>query len=196
MLKKIGKALSILSIVSLFGTGVASAHVTVKPVQVGVASYQTFSMSVPVEKDQPTIGLRLVVPEGLSSVTPTVKPGWTIATKKDGAGESAKVTEISWTGGSIPAGQRDDFTFSAKTPADATTISWKAYQTYQDGSVVSWDKTPSEKEEGENVGPYSTTAVVDDLTEDTAKNATNTNGLSWIALVFSLVGIALALRKN
>src|SRR4051812_36632548 len=93
------------------------AHVVVKPSQVGVGAFQTFSIGVPVEKDVPTIGLRLIVPEGLEYVSPNVKPGWRIAMKKSGTGENAKVTEISWTGGLIPAGQRDDFVFSAKVPS-------------------------------------------------------------------------------
>jgi uncharacterized protein YcnI len=169
-----------------------SAHVTVKPNQVGVGVFQSFSVGVPVEKDVPTVGVRLVIPEGLEYVTPNVKPGWKITVTKDGTGEDAKVTEINWTGGSIPAGQRDDFVFSAKAPIAATNVSWKAYQTYRDGTVVSWDQDPT-LPMTETAGPYSTTAVVDDLAADEPKEKNNTSlTLSIIALVLSVIAIGKA----
>jgi hypothetical protein len=52
---------------------------------------------------------------------------------------SEEVKELIWMNGSIPVGQRDDFVFSAQAPADESTLVWKAYQTYADGTVVAWD---------------------------------------------------------
>jgi uncharacterized protein YcnI len=140
----------------------ASAHVVVRPKEVGVAAFQTFTVGVPNEKDIPTVAVRLIIPEGLKHVSPNVKPGWTIDVKKEGEGEQVVVTEISWTGGSIPQEMRDAFDFSAQAPAEKTEIAWKAYQTYSDGTVVAWDQEPSE---AEGSTPYSTTTVVDDLEE-------------------------------
>ena len=127
-------------------------------------------MSVPVEKAVATTAVRIVMPTGLEYVTPTVKPGWSIEVKKEGEGEGAKVTEISWNGGTIPAGQRDDFTFSAKAPTKTGSLQWKVYQTYQDGVVVAWDKSAADqpkKTDGSpdfsTSGPYSETEVIDDL---------------------------------
>lgn len=68
----------------------ASAHVVVKPAQVNVGSFQTFTIGVPVEKASGTIGVRLIVPEGLEYVTPNVKSGWRIEVKKDTKGEKAR----------------------------------------------------------------------------------------------------------
>jgi uncharacterized protein YcnI len=165
----------------------ASAHVVVKPSEVNVATFQSFSIGVPVEKDMPTVGVRLVLPQGLSYVTPNVKSGWKIAIKKDGE----SVTEINWTGGSIPTGQRDDFTFSAKVPATETSLQWKAYQTYQDGTVISWDADPSAqsknadgKDDFSKSGPFSTTQVINDLKPE--KKVFN------ISLLFSIIAIGLA----
>jgi hypothetical protein len=62
-----------------------------------------------------------------------------VGESEDGDEKVERVSEISWTGGNIPAGQRDEFLFSAQAPASSTTIPWKAYQTYADGSVVAWD---------------------------------------------------------
>lgn len=171
---------------------VAYAHVVVKPSEVGIGKFQTFTIGVPVEKEVATIGIRLVIPEGLKYVTPNVKPGWTITEKKSGGGESAMVTEINWTGGNIPAGQRDDFIFSAQARANETTLQWKAYQTYADGSVVSWDAAPTEEESDK--GPYSETKVVNDLL---VHQPTDHNFiLSISALALAALSLALQLKKK
>ena len=143
-----------------------SAHVVVKPSQVGIGAFQTFVTGVPNEKDNPTIAVRLVIPDGLKFVSPNVKPGWKIDLKKT----ADNVTEINWSGGQIPAGFRDEFNFSAQAPASETTLKWKAYQTYQNGQVVSWDQEPTSNPEDESVTPYSTTKVVNDLAKPPTPN--------------------------
>lgn len=175
-----------------------SAHVVVKPDTAKIAAWQTFVMQVPVEKDQPTNGLRLVIPAGLKNVMPNVKPGWTIEVKKNGEGEGAIVTEIDWKGGSIPTGQRDEFAFSAQVPAAETELHWKAYQTYQDGTVVSWDEDAMEEmnhSDNENSGPYSVTKVVNDLTKSTEAKTTSAETESSqrsVPMMMSLVSLALS----
>ncbi len=195
----------LLSVVTL-----ASAHVVVKPQEAGVGAFQTFTIGVPNEKENSTVSLRLIIPEGLNYVSPNVKPGWTITVKKIGGGDTEKVTEIEWTGGTIPEGQRDDFLFSAQVPASEATIDWKAYQTYEDGTIVSWDQDPNamkdmseddkEKMEKEGKGPFSKTTIVDDLKvqekatqESSPKTA---NMLSIVALVLSILAIAMQLKKS
>jgi uncharacterized protein YcnI len=183
----------------------ASAHATVKPNQAGIGAFQTFSLAVPVEKDIPTTAVRLILPEGLNFVTPTVKSGWKIEIKKEKTGKTItdddgmeiveeKVTEISWTGGSIPAGLRDEFGFSAQVPALPTKLVWKAYQTYKDGTVVSWDKPHADEHSAkpevkdENSGPYSETAVIDDLAA-----APDNHGSKGVDVSFAFSAIALAI---
>ena len=186
----------------LFCTLPASAHVVVNPPQVAIGRFQTFTVSVPVEKNQPTIGVRLVMPQGLEAVLPTVKPGWTIeiVTAPDGE-RASSVAEIRWSGGSIPAGRRDDFSFSARLPARETVLAWKAYQSYADGSVVAWDRDPklapprSEKGEPDfsRSGPWSQTRVIDDLKEPSASGADDTAlWVSIAALVVSVIALVLA----
>jgi uncharacterized protein YcnI len=182
----------------------ASAHVVVHPEQVEVAQFQTFTVAVPNEKDVAVTEIRLTVPEGLQSVAPTVKPGWQINTEKSGNA----VTEIVWTAGSIPAGQRDDFTFSAQSPAKATELDWKAYQTYEDGTVVSWDQAPSaaghddDDDESSDKGPYSQTEVVNDLAaantaqKDNGNNQTGAYIIAIIALAMSLLALTLKTRRK
>jgi uncharacterized protein YcnI len=198
------KVLFVITVLFALTANTAMAHVVVRPASVGLASRQVFTVSVPTEKDIPTIGLRILIPEEIKSVTPTVKPGWRIEVKKQPTGnkvldeegneiDEMKTTEIIWTGGLIPAEQRDEFTFATQVPARVLPINWRAYQTYQDGTVVAWDQTPG----GDVRTPYSTTQVIDDLAalKQTwwEKNQINlTLGVSLLALIFSLV----IFRKN
>ncbi len=193
----------------------ASAHVTVMPSEVGVGERQIFNVSVPTEKDMATVGLRLVIPDGLQSVMPNVKPGWNIELVKMGEGEEAMIREIIWTGGAVPADMRDDFFFRAQAPMEEGTLVWKAYQTYADGSIVSWDADVSHDDAsgGDGAaanGPYSQTKIINDLKdevippvmmeEDDRVTMHQSNGilislpfLCWITLSLVMSGIALIL---
>jgi uncharacterized protein YcnI len=223
MRKNITKFLQILGIsvgISLFATTQVTAHVVVRPAEVKTASFTTFTIGVPVEKDIPTTSLKLLIPEGLQYVTPTLKTGWFVSAEKEpieeGTGHSdAKVTSITWSGNTIPAGFRDEFTFSAKVPEAATQLEWKAYQTYADGTVVAWDKTETEQPKNEAgepdfsaAGPFSVTKIVTETegeiaqkrTEQAAGDADESADRAFYigiaASVLSLVAIGLAFRKK
>jgi uncharacterized protein YcnI len=184
--------------------GSVFAHIVVKPGDALTSSFQTFSMSVPNEKDSPVVDVKLLIPDSLQFVAPTVKTGWTIKVEKEGAGEEAKVKSITWSAGSIPADFRDDFTFSAKTPDNAGDLQWKAFQTYQDGTTVSWDKDPSSVM-GDNdaapSGPFSVTKVAADTADATpARKEKNDSNfalpLGITALALSIVALGVATRKK
>ncbi|HVO86567.1 MAG TPA: DUF1775 domain-containing protein [Candidatus Binatia bacterium] len=193
MINKLWKVVGVGVVTFFMAAGTAMAHVIVTPSTVGVAAFQTFSVSVPTEKDTPTTALKLLIPSGLNEVTPTVKPGWQIDTKKSGD----TVTEIDWTGGSIPVGLRDDFTFNAEAPANATELHWKAYQTYGDGSVVSWDATPSGSDDATgDQGPYSITKVVNDLGTSTTTSSTSSNTLAYAISTAALAIAFVALVRS
>ncbi|MEI6478138.1 MAG: DUF1775 domain-containing protein [bacterium] len=187
----------------MLSAGVASAHVVITPSQVGVATTQTFSISVPNEKDNVSVtGLRLVLPGGLADVMPTVQLGWNIATKADDKG---KLTEISWIGGVIPAGQRLDFTFRAQVPGTQGALNWKAYQTFSDGTITSWDQAPvAGRANDDSLTPYSETTIINDLaaTPTPVTGATSTGrdsasrALAAVALIVAVAGCFLGLRKK
>jgi periplasmic copper chaperone A len=125
-----------------------------------------------------------MLPDGLKDIMPTVTPGWTITTSG---------SEIDWTGGSIPSGQRADFTFRAQVPASPTTLKWKAYQTYSDGSVVSWDQDPVPgHEEDDSMTPYSQTTVINDLTPSPTPETQSSNSSASTAETFAIVALALS----
>lgn len=205
---KISKKLAALSIgisALVFGfAGIASAHVTVKPGEVLTGAFQTFTVSVPVEKDLPTTAVKLEIPAGLTHATPTQRSDWTIQAEKEGSGEEAVVKSITWSGNQIGAGFRDDFTFSAKTPENPVELQWKAYQTYGDGSVVAWnvteDKQPKKADGSPDFsksGPFSVTKVSSESAEDTAlthvhHNAHDAQKAANRALYVGIGGIVLA----
>jgi uncharacterized protein YcnI len=170
------------------------AHVTVTPSAVKPAAFQTFSVNVPNEKDIPTVKVRLVLPGGLQYVQPTTKLGWNVNIIKDGE----NVKELEWTTGLIAKGFRDEFGFSAKVPGNETKLAWKAYQTYQDGSEVAWDKDiesndgHSKTDSKEQPNPYSVTEVTEKDT-DSSHSSTSTSGLqSSILWALTLIALILA----
>ncbi len=176
---------------------VAFAHVVVTPNQAGVGEELVFSVSVPNEKEVAVTSVKLDVPKGVSAVTPIVIPGFTIST--DGSGDN--VTAITWTG-SIPVGQREDFSFGAQAPSSATELDWKAYQTYADGSVVHWDQKPAGSDDATgDAGPFSVTKVVNDLSSGTSAASGNSSkenlafAFSIAALVLSAVGLFMRRKK-
>lgn len=205
--KKLSLAGALVSALVLLFTATASAHVVVSPKQVLTSERATFAVSVPNEHDTQVVGVRLIIPEGLTSVRPFAKAGWNVEVVKTGEGEDISATEIKWTsdGGTVPVNLKDDFLFGAKAPESSTELKWKAYETYENGLVVAWEQEPSE-EEGSK--PYSVTKVVSEtdtaasLTKveaaaSDAKTAANRALYAGIAgIVLGLVGVALATRKK
>ncbi len=203
-----------LGIFSLGLSSVASAHVVVKPAEVMTAGFQTFTVGAPNEKEVAFNRVELKIPEGLEHVTPEQMAGWDIKVTKEGEGEQAVVKSIVWSGNEVRSGFRQDFTFSAKVPSEATEIRWKAYQTYTDGLVVSWDLSAEEqpkKEDGSpdfsKSGPFSVTKVVSEteaemLAAQTAQKAVDAETTAKRALyvgvagaVLSVVAVYLASKK-
>lgn len=181
-------------LVATIVSGPALAHVKVTPAQVGIGQELIFNVSVPNEQQVPVASVKLDIPSGVTNVVPTEKPGWTITTTKSGD----NVSLITWIG-SMPVGQRDDFTFSAQAPARASELDWKAYQTYGDGSVIHWDLKPTGSDDSTGTaGPYSVTQVANDLVPKSSLNTPNTKanlgiGLGMVALI--IAGFSLFRRR-
>jgi uncharacterized protein YcnI len=191
-----GSLLALASVIVL--PALAFAHVVVTPSQVGIGVNTLYNLSVPNEKDVAVTSVKLLIPNGVQNVSPDVMGGWTITITTNGTNDI--VSAITWTG-TIPAGQRADLAFKAQSPAKATNLDWKAYQTYADGTVVSWTQNPDTngKTVKDNIGPYSMTAVTDDLSS-TAQPPNNTATLALIAsiaaLIFSLVSLFLHRKRR
>lgn len=115
--------------------GVASAHVGVDPREVPPDTSQVFTVRVPNEKAEPTVKVRVEFPTALAVSRFQPKPGWTYELEKDSTG---KVVGITWSGGKIGPNEYDEFAFIARTPKEAGTLAFKAYQTYQSGETAEW----------------------------------------------------------
>jgi len=194
---------TLVSVLTLGPAVLASAHVVVTPSEVATGASQLFTISAPNEREQDFTALKLDIPEGLNSVSPTVMAGWNISETKTGEGETAPVTSITWSDGVVPSGQRISFEFKAKAPSTATKLNWKVYQTYADGTLISWDQAPTANEaDNDNAisGPFSITSVVAKTSDEIAaekamsdvKSAKNTARTSlYIAVVALLAGLGI-----
>jgi uncharacterized protein YcnI len=120
----------------------AWAHVVVSPEKVTAGDYETLTVSVPTEKEIPTTEIRVEVPEGflLSGVQPV--PGWEHAFQEDGG----VVRAVTFSGGEIRPREFQQFLLQAKAPEEPGEYPWKAFQTYEDGSVVEWTGPPNSEE--------------------------------------------------
>ena len=120
----------------------AWAHVVVSPEVVTAGDYETLTVSVPTEKEIPTSKIRVVVPEGflLSGVQPVA--GWEHTFEEDGG----VVRAVTFSGGEIRPQEFQQFLLQAQAPDKPGEYPWKAFQTYEDGSVVEWTGPPDSEE--------------------------------------------------
>lgn len=116
--------------------GTAAAHAVVYPRQVAPGTFERFVLRVPNEKDDAgTIAVKLEIPAAFQIQRVQPVPGWQyeLATNDDGT-----LRTITWTGGEIKPHEFMDFPFQGRTPGEAGSWPWQAWQTYSDGEVVAW----------------------------------------------------------
>ncbi|MEK4546858.1 DUF1775 domain-containing protein [Bacillus sp. FSL L8-0173] len=194
MLKK--KALLFISAVtlSLVGfTAAASAHVSVKPAESAAGSWETYTMKVPVEKNEPTTKVVLRMPAGVEFQQYQPIPGWKTSVSK----HDDKAVSVTWEAkdGGIQPGQFQQFTFVAKNPEKSGDAAWDAYQYYKDGSIVEW--TGDEKADT----PHSITKITKSASVTDAHGAEQSNeesksgvsALDIAAIVLSAAAIILSI---
>ncbi|WP_144568954.1 YcnI family copper-binding membrane protein [Bacillus pseudomycoides] len=171
-----------------------SAHVTVKPANSGVGSWETYTIKVPVEKDIATTKITLKIPEGVEFQQYEPVPGWKVNEQKDTSG---KVKSVIWeaTGEGILPGQFQQFTFVAKNPDKEQKVAWDAYQQYKDGDIAEW--TGDEKADK----PHSLTTITKgttltgehgELKAPDAKEKESTS-LQTIAIILSILSIIVSI---
>ena len=197
--------------------GPAGAHVTVSaPGAARGSSDQLITFRVPVEKNIATTGLTVVIPTGTPIASVEVDPmaGWThtertskltTPIKTDDGDITSAVTEISWTaakGAGLKPGEFGSFTILAGQLPDAKSISFKAVQTYADGSVVRWIETaaPGSSVQPEHPAPVLTLTASkaassgDPAPASSASSSSNTGPvvLSIVALVLAATALGFA----
>ncbi|PYI53111.1 YcnI family protein [Paenibacillus flagellatus] len=136
-MKKTGSLLAVCLFAMMLFAGVASAHVTVMPNETTQGKYEVFTLRVPTEKEIATVKVEVKIPAGVTISRLEPKPGWKYDLAKDASG---KITGVVWTatGEGFGATEFGEFRMQGKVENDAKDLSWKAYQTYKDNSVVEW----------------------------------------------------------
>jgi len=157
MIRKLGIAVACALAFVVLDAAVVGAHVTVSPSSVPQGTSDVIlSFRVPNESATATVsGLRIQFPldHPIVVLSPEAGSGWRVTTIKvalpkpvttdDGTFTSA-VSEIDWSGGTIPVGQFGVFDVLAQgIPTGTSELVFKAIQTYGDGTVVSWIQVPT-----------------------------------------------------
>jgi uncharacterized protein YcnI len=111
----------------LAGCIAASAHVTVQPNEAVAGGYLQTAFSISHGCDgSATVAVRVKLPDGVLSVKPQQKPGWSVEVKMralqgplpslHGHSITETVDEVAWRGGSLPDHLYDTFGLMMKLP--------------------------------------------------------------------------------
>jgi uncharacterized protein YcnI len=174
LLAAIASALALSAIIP----ALASAHARVSPAVSLSGKLQLYSLAVPTEKSGLTTSkIVMTVPTGFGIDSFAPPPaGWQMSVKQTGSGDSAVVTQVTWTGGSTPTGEDSLFQFLAQ-PASAQTYTFHVEQTYSDGSIVNW------------AGPESAAAPAPTIEAVSSIGGGGTSVLTIIALIVGVLGL-------
>ena len=153
---QLAAATSLAAVLSLSLAPTAFAHVTLEQGAAPVGSFYKAVLRVPhgCEKSA-TVKIRVTIPEGVISVKPMVKPGWTLEVKRGtyakpysflhGAKFTEGPKEITWSGGNIPDAYYDEFvltTYIAGELAPGETLYFPVVQDCEKGSH-NWFEVPA-----------------------------------------------------
>jgi uncharacterized protein YcnI len=206
----------------------ASAHVTVSPDSLPKGSTAELTFKVPNEESNATttaVQLQIPTDHPIAQVLPKQIPGWTVTVKTttlakplktdDGTFTTA-VSEIDWTGGTIPVGQYQDFQISVDPlPTDTDQLVFKAVQTYSNGDIVRWiDLTQAGQPDPDHPAPVlaltaaqsadsgaagsagtaaGSTPTADSTTAAAAKSSSGGGGSDTTGIVLGALGLAAGL---
>jgi len=131
----------------------AAAHVTIETGEARAGGYYKAVFRVPHGCDgAATTRVSIRIPEGVISVKPQPKPGWTETTRiakyarpyeNHGKTLTEGVVEVTWEGGPLADDRFDEFAFQAKLPADPEIMMlfFPVVQTCTEGTIA-WDQLP------------------------------------------------------
>jgi len=155
--------------------GTASAHVSVSSPAAAQGGYASIIFKVPTESaTASTTGLKVQLPaeQPLASVSVLPIAGWSYKVTKaklatpissDDGDITEAVSVIEWkadsAGAAIKPGEFNQFTISAGPLPKAPAMTFKAIQTYSDGSTVSWIEQAAEGSGTEPEHPAPTLAL-------------------------------------
>jgi uncharacterized protein YcnI len=124
--------------VALWAPAVAPGHALVKPSASRPADSQLYTLTVPNERDVPTVEVALKVPANVENVVVENAPGWTTRIVRAGG----RIDVIRFTGGSIAPDFFASFRLIARNPVEEGELVWAVTQRYAGGEVVGWTGPP------------------------------------------------------
>ncbi len=190
----------------------AFAHVTVQPKDAPAGSDAQLTFSAPNEMDNAnTTQLEVDFPTDHPIASANVKPvpGWTFNVQMmrvttpistDSGNVTQAVKSVIWTGGTIKPGEFQQFTVSVGLPQNATSLTFKALQTYDNGQVVRWiDPTVAGQPEPDHPAPVltltkaeSTSATAPAATAKSSSSDSTARTLAIIGIVLGAIGVLVA----
>ena len=208
---------------ALIAPAAAAAHVAVQPASAPAGAEIVLTLRVPNERDDAsTVKVDVKLPPGLVSAAWESTPGWTVRAVKEKLSKpiqtddgpiDEQISEIVWTASSkktgIQPGEFRDFPLLVLIPGKARqTLTFKALQTYSNGTVVRWIGAPGADEPAPQVkltnasattsgagsassGSQAKTSAPAPAPAATADN--DSNGLSIVALVLGALGLLIGI---
>jgi uncharacterized protein YcnI len=140
----------------------AQAHVVASPNTAPADSYAQVSMRVGHGCDDKfaTTEIHVNIPDGIATVHAQYKPGWKVKRVTDGETiadmpgmkmPEAKVIEIIWSGGTLPADQYDDFGLLMKMPDTEGKTLWFPVTQICGKAKKEWAEIPAEGQAWHNM---------------------------------------------
>ncbi|MCH5585776.1 YcnI family protein [Shimazuella sp. AN120528] len=195
-MKKYHIPMTLFVLFTFFGfTSIVDAHVTVWPKESTVGAYEKYTVRVPSEKDSSTTKVQLEFPKDVQVETVEPVSGWNYQFVK---GSDGRNTGIIWTatGDGIKAHEFFEFPFIGANPKQATSVSWKAHQTYADGTVVDWTGAP-ESETPASVTTISPKSEMNEMDHTMNMNPQtpdkSSSSYQWIAIILAVLSLLLSL---
>ncbi|WP_329331618.1 YcnI family protein [Streptomyces sp. NBC_00663] len=219
--RRVGAVITLAAVGLLATAGIASAHVTVHPESYakgaadGVLTFRvpneedtasTTEVQVFLPTDHPVLGVLVSPRDGWTAKVTTTRLKTPV--KTDDGSITDAVSEITWTGGKITAGQYEDFDVAfGQLPDDTDQLTFKTLQTYSDGKTVRWIEEAARGDEepenpapalkltakGADAGTAATASASAKSTESTASGSDSTaRGLGVAGLAVGVLGLAAA----
>lgn len=143
------------ALVTLLSVPAAFAHIVADPAEAKPGSYFRTALRVGhgCGAGKPTTAIRVAIPEGVSSVSAQPKPGWDIKVETTrlekpvdaghGRVTDTVVNAVSWSGGSLPNEQFDEFGLVLKLPDAPGKQLWLPVVQTCEGGEARWDQIPA-----------------------------------------------------
>jgi uncharacterized protein YcnI len=184
-------------LLAAWATASAAAHAVIQPSASRPADLQRYTLTVPNERNEPTVEVRLEVPDGIDFFLVEDKLGWQTHVEK----RNGRTVAVVFDRGSIRPGFYDTFRFIAKNPVREGTIAWNVIQSYRGGEVVEWigppgSDTPAARTVvSESATPVDTVDVASGKPSPAAAApaAAGSAGHDRLLIVLSLAALVLAL---